>query len=76
MCREDESGMARYFLSADALCPFYRKESTMAVVCEGVTKDSRIRQEFRHGAANYKQSFCCADWKNCRVSRMLQEKYE
>ena len=68
--------MARYLESADAVCPFYRQESRGAVYCEGVTNGSRIKQEFRYGGAKYKQNYCYCDWKNCRVSKMLREKYE
>ena len=68
--------MPRHMESADAQCPFYREETGKAVYCEGVTADSRIKQEFAHGAARYKREYCCDRWKNCRVAKMLWEMYE
>ena len=68
--------MARNYVSADAQCPFYREENSFSVYCEGVTANSRIKQEFHHGASKYKQSYCCDKWKDCRISKMLWEMYE
>ena len=68
--------MPRHFESFEAQCPFYREETDKAVYCEGVTADSRIKQEFAHGAARYKREYCCGRWKSCRVANMLWEMYE
>ena len=66
---------------ADVLCPFYRFDDckTKRIVCEGVVDRSTLAQTYLYKRGYEKQMriFCCKNYKNCEIYRMLLEaKYE
>ena len=67
--------------SAEALCPFYRKEDTgkaFRVYCEGVDGTSSINLNFSTSKAfrAYKEAYCNSDYGDCPVYDMLISKYK
>lgn len=69
-----EDKMADY--KADAQCPFYKGEYGRGVYCEGVMPGSKICNSFFKGAREYKIRHCYEDWEQCRIAKMLWDKYE
>jgi len=65
--------MGKHYISKEAMCPFYRFEDFYSVTCEGVDKDNSIRLNL--SGESYKQRYCRRDWVDCRIARMLLEKY-
>lgn len=68
------------FSDAYAVCPFYVTTSAKykRISCEGVTKDCYTTLSFKNRPSareKYKKRFCDADYKSCRIYRMLMEKY-
>ena len=47
-------------------------------MCEGVEEGCSIQITFDSGQhkADYKDALCCEDWHDCRISKMLEEKYQ
>lgn len=66
------------YISSYALCPFYHKEDGQKLYCEGVVDGTSIHLAF--GSARvcreYKGEFCRAHYKECRIARMLYQKWE
>ena len=67
--------MAHNYVSPHALCPFYSQEQPRALFCEGPFPGSSLRLGFRGSARNHKQRYCCADWEDCPLARMLWAGY-
>lgn len=59
-------------------CPFYRSDDGRRhIVCEGITEDSSITQNFRTKSSFQTQMkvFCCEYYKNCELYNLLMDKY-
>ena len=65
--------MGKHYISKEARCPFYRFEDLRSVTCEGVEQDNSIRLNLE--GEGYKQRYCRRDWADCRIARMLLDKY-
>lgn len=65
------------YVSNYALCPFYRSEDGYRLVCEGVVDDSSVHVVFPSSTKKreYRDKYCCSDYKACRVSHVLYAKY-
>lgn len=59
-------------------CPFYKDCERQRIRCEGVWENTAIHLAFGDATdlKEYKLEYCCGLWKNCRIARMLIEKYE
>lgn len=59
-------------------CPYYKEDEGQAVHCEGVEDGSRLRLGFaaRKRKQAYMEQYCRQDWKDCRVTQMLNGKYD
>lgn len=68
--------MSKHYVSSEAQCPFYRGESEMTILCDGVEKDMTIQLAFGKKAKDYKTCFCRKDWKLCKIAKMLWENEE
>lgn len=66
----------------EAKCPFYygieNAQRWTSICCEGMTKNSRIKNQFKKMEArdNYKRRYCDCDYENCRLCKMLEGKYK
>ena len=60
------------------LCPFYRRTEHHAIVCEGLSDESNIKQGFSTAESfrSYKKQYCDSEHEKCMVSQMLRRKYE
>lgn len=70
--------MPTQYEDADVKCPFFRRQTTVSITCEGLTEDSVIRLCFTSGKAKDLQAriFCEKRYKNCEIYTMLEKKYE
>ena len=68
--------MPRQYESPNALCPFYRMETTREIWCEGWLEGMNIRISFIRSALDYKTENCRAAWEQCPVAKMLNELYD
>lgn len=68
--------MGSYF-SSDILCPFYHDDDAQKIKCEGVVDGNTIHVTFGSStkARQYKRDYCCKEYKECRIAKMLYAKY-
>lgn len=66
------------YLSMYVECPFFHDYVSQELRCEGVKENSSTHIAFSSPAErrDYMHQFCYNNYKNCRVARMLYEKYE
>lgn len=70
--------MGKTYISMYSTCPFYIKEDSHNVYCEGVEEGTSTHLAFassNHCAA-YKRIRCRNGYKNCQIYKMLLSKYE
>ena len=68
----------RQYVSKYVVCPFYRKEEAKKLFCEGVEDGTGLMIQFdsQEHRFQFRERFCyCENWVNCRLARMLNEKY-
>lgn len=70
--------MPTMFDDVDAKCPFFKSSGKREISCEGITEDCTTCLTFvsQQKRALYRRLFCDARYKNCKVYKMLEEKYE
>ena len=66
------------YISKDAKCPFYICEDPQRIMCEGVEEETGVHLTFRscNHKKLYARSFCADEYEECRIHKMLKEKYE
>ena len=66
------------YISKFVQCPFYHKDETQVIYCEGVEENTTTHLAFgsRNRCRDYKKEYCCYAWWDCRVAHMLEEKWE
>lgn len=65
-------------------CPFFVDTRGEEIICEGLKDDMRTHHTFVHHNENerrkmrndYVEEFCCKRYKDCRLAKMLYQKYE
>lgn len=59
-------------------CPFFIGEDGFRVKCEGSEDESKLFLIFPNKKlkANHEKKFCCDKWKDCRIAKMLNQKWE
>ena len=71
--------MSKY-TSKYVVCPFYHKNKTNRICCEGVSKGNTLNVVFESekGMVRYENRFCDSmdNHKNCLIYQMLDKKYE
>lgn len=62
----------------EVMCPFFRMSEKRRIVCEGISDDCVNSMEFVSSRLRdrHKERYCDKKYQNCRLYRMLQEKYE
>jgi hypothetical protein len=65
------------FKSKFVKCPFYldRQGDTHRIKCEGVKKGTSTQLTFVGKKENYLNKYCCEDYFNCKIYKMLCTKY-
>lgn len=61
------------------MCPFYRKDETVNIRCEGITKESTLVMQFKtkKGREEYQNKYCrTMGYKTCPLRKMLEQKYD
>lgn len=67
------------FKQVDVQCPFYKyDDGRRRITCEGLIDKSSLALIYLTRVDYDKQmdDFCCKQYKNCEVYRMLIQKYE
>ena len=69
--------MPTMFDDVNALCPYFNASDKQEVTCEGVTDGCRTILKFNSQKKRdrYREIFCNANYKRCKVYKMLEEKY-
>lgn len=65
-------------------CPFYGRDDSNGIICEGVQDNTALRLMFqdKHGGKQaeakrcYMETYCMGKYQYCRLARMLEMKYE
>ena len=68
--------MARFYMTPEAQCPFYRMEEPNMIHCEGVVPDSTIRLYLRTAPGEYRRRYCRSSWRKCPIAIMLWSLYD
>ena len=70
--------MPTMFDDVNAQCPFYIGSSKQKIMCEGVTDGCITNLEFKtkDKRNRHRRQFCDSKYKDCRIYRVLEEKYE
>lgn len=73
--------MSGSYLQADVKCPFYIKDTIgqcSSLICEGIKDKTQLRLVFRHieDKLPYMNTYCNAQYSNCKLYRIINEQYE
>lgn len=77
--RNDAEGRISYgWRSVHVQCPFWKGNTTRAVVCEGLRRGESIRWCCRttQKMTEVMDQLCCKDYEKCRIFQMLYGGYE
>ena len=70
--------MATNYESANVKCPFYKRNDTKKVCCEGLEEGSQIVVEY-DSKNKFKEKIrknCAENYKECEVYQMILQKYD
>lgn len=71
--------MATSWNSADVMCPFYKSDDGVRIVCENLLQKSKnVTHRFESSSEKQRhmKRCCCGHYKRCLYYRVLLEKYE
>lgn len=59
-------------------CPFYKRAERQHIICEGVEDGATTHVAFSSPLRlnEYMSGYCDCDYSHCRVTRMLEEKWD
>ena len=59
-------------------CPFYKRQTSVGISCEGLTDDMVISLHFSTSENKKKQMqcFCENRYNNCEIYRIVEKKYD
>ena len=62
----------------DVSCPYYKADSKQEIQCEGIESRSKIALRYERMAEKKRQirEYCCKNWRQCEISRMLTMLYD
>lgn len=63
------------YLSLKAICPHYKSEEKHIIYCRGVQKDTATHMAFAYPADKvaYKEKYCEANYKECRIAKIVRD---
>ena len=68
------------YISKDVQCPYYHEVEPQKIKCEGVDIDDQSTIHLAFGSKtklrHYMETFCCSDYKKCRLVQMNDRKWE
>ncbi len=67
----------RYTEDAFTLCPFYVRDSSRVLICEGIAEGCSNTTTFRSpvSKARYQERFCRNNYGSCELCKALMNKY-
>ena len=69
--------MSTMYDDVNAKCPFFLSSSDRRISCEGITEGCVTNIEFKSKEKRnrHRRTLCDAKYGNCKIYRMLEEKY-
>lgn len=69
--------MSTSYMFVHVKCPFFKGEEKNKIRCEGVQEGASCIQQYRKMEQKEKWMgrYCCENYKNCRIYKMLEKKY-
>ncbi len=70
--------MIKYTEDAYTTCPFYLKEASTRLVCEGIPEGSSNVTVFGNSLlkARHQSRYCRSDYSSCALCKALMSKYD
>lgn len=70
--------MATNYESANIRCPFYKRNESRKIGCEGVEEGSQLVTEYltKERCKKKIRENCAGNYEKCEVYRMILQKYE
>lgn len=70
--------MASDYRAKFTKCPFYRREASARIVCEGIPPKSTSSTNFSDSAEKkeYKKTYCERSYEKCLMYQALMKKYD
>ena len=59
-----------------ARCPFYSNDGEKSIYCRDAMSDSALSVFFESKSEVYAKHYCCSNWTDCTIARMLWAKYD
>lgn len=77
-CLEREANGARVHDDSDVKCPFFLSRGKRSVLCEGITRASRVNTKFesRKLYENHKHEYCDRNFRECPLYRIIKDRYD
>lgn len=65
-------------IDAYVVCPFYKRNESQMIICEGVKKGTTVHLAFSDSTElkSYKKEYCKCRYQDCLITKMLNRKYE
>lgn len=70
--------MPTMYDDVNAKCPFFQHSNKQKITCEGITDGCITNLEFKtkEKRNRHRRQFCDSEYKNCKIYKVLEEKYE
>lgn len=77
-------GSGRQYDDVDAICPFFILSKPNSITCEGIKDKTSLTLSFRTDTGqsipkdrkDYRTKFCDKNYKDCKIFKLLEEKYK
>lgn len=75
---DDRQQTSSYAYAVHVKCPFWKGNTSVAVVCEGLRRGESVRRTCRTAGKmrEVMDEICCKSFENCEIYKMLCKKYD
>ena len=76
--KREVARMPKHYISAKAICPYYKHEDPQLIYCLGVDDATTLHVAFADAkeAKEYKLTYCYKQCRKCAIYRALNEVWE
>lgn len=76
--KREVARMPKHYISAKAVCPYYKHEDSQLIYCLGVDDSTTLHLAFADAreAKEYKSTYCYGKPRKCIICRALEEAWE